>query len=150
MSSDTLQGTKVLEDREIRLSRTMVAESAPPKRSSSKITKYTGESTAPEWKDDEPGRVLFPLIPCKKRLERKRQIRDVVPHPGRPLQRPVYKKGWGRRKSGLRTEVQRSPTRGPHRAEGTGLLDRLRNCTWDLVQSAPTHRPNSISICANL
>ena len=89
MSSVALQGTKVLEDQEIRLSRAIATEGAPATRSSSKITKYTGESTAPEWKDVEPGRAWFLPISCSKRLQRKRQVRDVVSYQGRYLQRPV-------------------------------------------------------------
>jgi len=138
-----------MEDREIRLSRSMVSEGAPPGHSSTMITKYTGDSTAPEWKDAEPGRVLFPLIHCSKHLGWKRQVRDVVPYQGRYLQLPVYNKGWRRRKNGLRTEVQRDSTRGSHRAEGTGLLGRLPIRTWALVQSTCTHSSHPISIPAN-
>jgi len=64
LSSVALQGTKVLEDREIRFVRTKVTEGAPPQYALPDIVKYTGTSTAPEWLNAEPGRVLFPLIPC--------------------------------------------------------------------------------------
>ena len=56
-----MQGTKVLEDREIRFSFRILAEDAPPQHGFSGITKYTGSLAAPEWEDVEPGRVLsFP------------------------------------------------------------------------------------------
>jgi len=147
--SVALQGTKVLEDREIRLARAITAEGSPPQYSFPGITKYTGALAAPEWKDDEPGRVLlFPLIPCEKHLEPKRQVRNVVLYQGRYLQCPVYITTQGIGSDGLSTEIHRNSTRGPHRAEGTGQLDRLPNRTWYLVQSArtPSH---PISICAN-
>ena len=70
MSSVALQGTKVLEDREIRLARVTVTEGTPPKYSLPEITKYTGDSATPEWKDVEPGRVLFPLVPLKNTQSR--------------------------------------------------------------------------------
>ena len=82
MSSVALQGTKVLEDREIRLARSVVTEGSPPTHSYAEITKYTGDLAAPEWKDIEPGRVLFPLVSCEKRSDRKRQVRIVVPCQG--------------------------------------------------------------------
>jgi len=57
----SMQGTRVLEDREIRFSFRILAEDAPPQHGFSGITKYTGSLTAPEWEDVEPGRVLsFP------------------------------------------------------------------------------------------
>ena len=71
MSSIVLQGTKVLEDREIRLARAIVAEGSPPEHSYPEISKYTGALAAPKWKDVEPGRVLFPLIPLKSAQSRK-------------------------------------------------------------------------------
>ena len=71
MSSAALQGTKVLEDREIRLIRTITAVGIPPDHVPENITKYTGALVPPEWKDVEPGRVLFPLIPCEKCSEPK-------------------------------------------------------------------------------
>jgi len=50
-----LQGTKVLEDREVRLAHcTVTGKDAPPKHPFSAITKYTGALAAPEWKDVEP------------------------------------------------------------------------------------------------
>ena len=78
MSSAALQGTKILEDQEIRLVRTITAVGTPPHHVPEDITKYTGTLVAPGWKDVEPGRVLFPLIPCEKHLEPKRQIRGIV------------------------------------------------------------------------
>jgi len=139
LSSVALQGTKVLQDREIRLSRLIISEDAPATQSSSVITKYTGDSTTPNWKDVEPGRVLFPLIFCENRLEPKRQVRDVVPCRDRYLWCPVYIKTPGDRKNGLQAGIHRNSTRGSHRAEGPGRLDRPRNRTWDLVQSTCTH-----------
>ena len=125
-----LQGTRVLEDREIRLARVITAEGVPPHNASENLTKYTGASATPEWKDVEPGRVLFPLIPCEKCSEPKRQVRDVVPCQGRYLQRPVYIKTQGGGRDGLHAAIPCNSTCGPHRAEGAGLLDRLRNRTW--------------------
>ena len=56
-----MQGTKVLEDREIRHSFSLTAEGSPPQSASPGITKYTGALTDPEWEDIEPGRVVcFP------------------------------------------------------------------------------------------
>ena len=56
-----MQGTKVLEDREIRHNFSRSSEDAPPKHASPGITKYTGAFENPEWKDVEPGRVFtFP------------------------------------------------------------------------------------------
>ena len=56
-----LQGTKVLEDREIRHSFCITARGEPPQHASPRISKYTGDLTAPKWEDVEPGRVfIFP------------------------------------------------------------------------------------------
>ena len=56
-----LQGTKVLEDHEIRHTLCVTAQGSPPQRASPKIIKYTGNLTFPEWVDAEPGRVFsFP------------------------------------------------------------------------------------------
>ena len=61
-----LQGTKVLEDREIRLNFHWVTEGIPPQHISAGITKYIGALATPEWKDVEPGRVFtFPWYPVK-------------------------------------------------------------------------------------
>ena len=49
------QGTKVLEDREIRHSFYWTSEDAPPQHASPGVVKYTGTLTAPEWEDIEPG-----------------------------------------------------------------------------------------------
>ena len=58
---DFIQGTRVLEDREIRFSFRILAEDAPPQHGFSGITKYTGSLAAPEWEDVEPGKVFsFP------------------------------------------------------------------------------------------
>jgi len=58
MNSTGLQGTKVLEDREIRFHCCSVSEDVPPQHISPKIVKYTGTLVAPEWRDIEPGRVF--------------------------------------------------------------------------------------------
>jgi len=56
-----LQGTKVIEDHEIRHSFIVTAKGSPPRRGHATISKYTGALFAPEWKDVEPGRVFsFP------------------------------------------------------------------------------------------
>ena len=55
-----LQGTKVLENREIR-STFHVTEDVPPQHALPGIAKYTGNLTEPGWKDVDPGRVFsFP------------------------------------------------------------------------------------------
>jgi len=70
------QGTKVLEDREIRLRVGRCAKGAPPQQISPGITKYTGALATPEWKDVEPGRVFsFPLVPRKRNSEPKDQFK---------------------------------------------------------------------------
>ena len=61
LNSIALQGTKVLEDREIRLDFIRCAEGAPPQHACPRIIKYTGALAEPEWYDVEPGRVFtFP------------------------------------------------------------------------------------------
>jgi len=56
-----LQGTKVLEDREIRHSFYMTSEDIPPQHVFSRVVKYTGTLATPEWDDVEEGRVFsFP------------------------------------------------------------------------------------------
>ena len=61
MNLIALQGTKVLEDREIRHGFCIIAEGTPPQRASPGITKYTGALASPKWVDVEPGRVFaFP------------------------------------------------------------------------------------------
>jgi len=57
-NSTCLQGTKVLEDREIRLRFCSVSEDAPPQHISLRIVKYTGTLVSPQWEDVEPGRVF--------------------------------------------------------------------------------------------
>ena len=52
------QGTKVLEDREIRSRFWYVAEGAPQQQAYQSILKYTGTNSAPEWMDTEPGSVF--------------------------------------------------------------------------------------------
>jgi len=56
-----LQGTKVIEDHEIRHSFNVTAQGSPPRRGQAIISKYTGALFAPEWEDIELGRVIsFP------------------------------------------------------------------------------------------
>jgi len=77
-----LQGTKVLEDREIRFRLCWMSEDVPPRHISQRIVKYTGTSTSPEWEDAEPGRVFsFPRY-FVKALKAKRQVRNVMPCQG--------------------------------------------------------------------
>ena len=52
-----LQGTKVIEDHEIRSSFNVTAEGNPPRSGHARISKYTGTLASPEWMDAEPGRV---------------------------------------------------------------------------------------------
>jgi len=60
------QGTKVLEDREIRHSFAVVTTGSPARGASPGIVKYTGSLVSPEWEDAEPGRVFnFPLYLVK-------------------------------------------------------------------------------------
>ena len=61
MNSIVLQGTKILEDREVRHKRCAVTKHAPQEHTSTRIIKYTGDLASPQWKDVEPGRVFsFP------------------------------------------------------------------------------------------
>ena len=56
-----LQGTKVLEDYEIRHTFWVTAQGNPPQHASPEISKYTGALLTPKWEDVEPGRVFtFP------------------------------------------------------------------------------------------
>ena len=52
------QGTRVLEDQEIRLRFCRVTADAPEQQVSSSILKYTGTGRAPEWEDIEQGSVF--------------------------------------------------------------------------------------------
>ena len=54
----TLQGTKVLKDRELRTGRAQVTEGAPLDPAHATIIRYTGMSSAPEWIDIEPGNIF--------------------------------------------------------------------------------------------
>ena len=54
------QGTKVLEDREIRLDLFLTSEDAPPQSTSDEIVKYTGTLVSPKWKDVTKGAVFTP------------------------------------------------------------------------------------------
>ena len=59
--SIVLQGTRILEEREIRCELCMVDEDAPPQHTNSRFVKYTGDLASPVWEDAEPGRVFgFP------------------------------------------------------------------------------------------
>ena len=53
-----LQGTKVLEDREIRRSFCYVTEGTPRQYAPQSIIKYTGTRSVPQWMDIERGDVL--------------------------------------------------------------------------------------------
>ena len=50
-----LQGTKVLEDRELRAGYVQVTEGPPLEPTRIRVMKYTGMGSAPEWMDIEPG-----------------------------------------------------------------------------------------------
>jgi len=54
----TLQGTNIVEDREIRQRYCSVTEGVPRQHDTARITKYTGALASPEWEDSEPGRVF--------------------------------------------------------------------------------------------
>ena len=72
MNNVFLKGTKVQEDREIRLSFCCSAKGAPPQYVSPAITKYTGTLATPEWRDLEPGRVFtLSWYPAKSAYSRK-------------------------------------------------------------------------------
>ena len=58
LNSIILQGTKVLEDREIRHDFIWPSEDAPAQHVSPKVVKYTGTLVAPQWEDIEQG-ILF-------------------------------------------------------------------------------------------
>ena len=61
LNSIALQGTKVLENREIRQTFYRTSEDTPLQHVSPKVVKYTGALVAPEWEDIEPGIVFnFP------------------------------------------------------------------------------------------
>ena len=53
------QGTKILEDREIRHGFCWTSEDTPPQEASPRIVKYTGSLVSPEWEDVEKG-TAFP------------------------------------------------------------------------------------------
>jgi len=53
-----LQGTRVLQDREIRLNSCYVTQDAPKRWASVSVIKYTGAGSAPQWMDTEPGSVF--------------------------------------------------------------------------------------------
>ena len=50
-----LQGTKVLENREVRFQLTDITGGAPQRQALSSVLKYTGAHSSPEWMDIEPG-----------------------------------------------------------------------------------------------
>ena len=56
-----MQNTKVLADHEIRHSFHVTAQGSPPRSCYAGISKYTGDLSAPEWEDVEPGRVSSSL-----------------------------------------------------------------------------------------
>ena len=53
-----LQGTKVLEDKEVRFSLNYTTEDAPRQHASPSVLKYTGTSSSPEWTDIDQGGVF--------------------------------------------------------------------------------------------
>ena len=59
MNSVALQGTKILEDREVRHNFASTSEDTPPQYVSPEVVKYTGALIAPEWQDVEEGRALI-------------------------------------------------------------------------------------------
>jgi hypothetical protein len=67
----------------------------------------------------------------KRRLEPERQVRDVSCQ-RRHLQRSLYITLCDDGRNELQAEIRRNSARGPHRAQGTGQLDRPRNgmCTF--------------------
>ena len=120
LNSIALQGTKILEDREIRRTFSATTKDAPRKHAFTQIIKYTGALASPEWEDVEPGRVFsFPWY-LVKTLRAKRQVRKIVSCQGRHLQCSAYIKTRGNTKNGLQAELRHNFTRGPLRAQGTG------------------------------
>ena len=72
MDPIVLQGTKVLEDREVRHWFRVSTKGAPPQDASTEIIKYTGALASPEWEDIEPGRVFnFPWYLVKNAQSQK-------------------------------------------------------------------------------
>jgi len=53
----TLQGTKILEDQEVRYSFCYVTEGAPQQQAFQSVLQYIGTRRAPRWMDIEPGSV---------------------------------------------------------------------------------------------
>ena len=53
-----LQGTKVLEDEELRLSLSYATEDTPHQHASPSVLRYTGTSSSPEWTDVDQGSVF--------------------------------------------------------------------------------------------
>ena len=74
LNSIPLQGTKVLEDREIRHEFCWSSEGTPPQQVFHIIAKYIGSLVTPEWEDIEEGRVFDSLVPCEERSEPRRQV----------------------------------------------------------------------------
>ena len=73
-----LQGTKILEDREVRHRFYVSAKGAPPQHGTVKIIKYTGTLATPEWKDADPGRVFgFPCYLIKSAQSQKDEFETL-------------------------------------------------------------------------
>ena len=75
-----LQGTKVLEDQEIRHGFSKTTEGDPPQYVSPGITKYTGALAAPKWADVEPGRVFSFSWHLVKSTERPKEKFETLCH----------------------------------------------------------------------
>ena len=81
----TLQGTKVLEDHEVRRNFSYITEGAPQLQAFQSVVKYTGEQSAPRWMDIEKGNVFGFSDNFVRSLKSSRQVRDAVQCTGRSL-----------------------------------------------------------------
>ena len=74
-----LQGTKVLEDREVRFLLCYISEGAPQREASSSVFKYTGALSTPQWMDTELGSVFvsITLLGGSSRAEKFETLCDI-------------------------------------------------------------------------
>jgi len=99
LNSIALQGTKILENREIQHRRSAVTEDAPRKHALTRIIKYTGALASPEWEDVEPGRVFgFPCYFVKSAQSQKTSSKHcVVSRPTSPVLH-IHRNSWKQEK----------------------------------------------------
>jgi hypothetical protein len=119
-----LQGTKVLEDREVRESFIFVTKDASKRQIIQPVIKYTGTRRAPEWMDLEKGSFVFNEF-VRGTQGKGRQVRDTMQCMGRYLYCSVPNRAGTLRRRILQAELRSNITCGPHRTQSTGCLDRL-------------------------